>query len=153
MDTSVSSADQGDIQIAQVRHWEARCAKSRLSILSYSFNIRKSTLAEYLSVTIIEKALLDKHEKEHAEEMDKLEREHPGATDRRKACQDKRAAVKKHELKLMHDRHDESFHGMNMAKLKADRYWLNNRAQILADTHEDDKMKKLKAKLQAEGKM
>lgn len=103
---------------------------------------------------ILEKEMQEKHDKAHAEEMAELEKKHPGALERRKACEEKRAAVKKHELQLMQHRHDESFHGMQVpGKLKADSFWKNNRAQILADTHEDQQMEKLRSKLKAEGKM
>ena len=104
-------------------------------------------------MTHVEQELSDRHDKEHAQEMAELERKHPGATERRKACEDRRAAVKKHEVELVKHRHDESFHGMQVPKLRADSFWKNNRARILEETHQDEKMKKLKAKLQAEGKL
>lgn len=119
---------QEDLQVAQVRHWEVRKAK---------------------------RAEIEQHHKAKLEEeLNECERKHPGAKERIRECQEKREAIKKHEVQLMQHRHDESFHGMQIGgHLKAQSYWEKQRAQLLKDTQEDEKMEKLRDQLRAAGRM
>jgi len=93
-----------------------------------------------------------KHDEETKKELAELEKKYPGITERRKACEARRAEVKKHEMQLLKHRHDESWHGLQIpGKLKASEYGDRWRAAMLQETHQDAKMEALKQRLQAEG--
>lgn len=87
----------------------------------------------------------ERHALEHEKEMAELEKLHPGAIERRKACEAKRAAIKEKEVKLVLDRHAESFPSMGG---KTRSYAEQKRQRALDETAEDGKMRKLKEKLE-----
>ncbi|KAL8277379.1 hypothetical protein RQP46_010219 [Phenoliferia psychrophenolica] len=62
-------------------------------------------------------AIEEKHATLAAKELRDLERDHPGALERRKECEARRAADKVHEMKLMHDRHLMTEPGMKTGKI------------------------------------
>lgn len=93
----------------------------------------------------LEKELNGRHAAEHEKEMAELEKLHPGAIERRKACEARRAAIKEKEVKLVLDRHAESFPSMGGKT----RSWAEQKRQkALDETLQDGKMKKLQEKLE-----
>lgn len=76
--------------------------------------------------------------------MAALELLHPGIESRKKDCQARRAAIKEKEVKLVKDRHAESFPAMGGKT----RSWAEERRQkALEETLNDDKMEGLRIKL------
>ncbi|KAL8283987.1 hypothetical protein RQP46_005100 [Phenoliferia psychrophenolica] len=62
-------------------------------------------------------AIEEKHAVLAAKELRDLERDHPGALERRKECEKRRQLDKEHEMKLMHDRHLSTEPGMATGKI------------------------------------
>ncbi|SCZ90149.1 BZ3500_MvSof-1268-A1-R1_Chr9g10729 [Microbotryum saponariae] len=87
------------------------------------------------------KAALDK-------ELARIEEAHPGALERRKECEERRAKIKAHEVMLMQHRHAEGCPHMG-GKMQS---WAERkRAQAAEDIKTDSKMEALQKKLEEQG--
>lgn len=82
--------------------------------------------------------------------MEKLDKQKPGYLEHRKALDAARAEQKKHEAKLVTDRHNESFPGMGG---KTQSWTELKRAKAIQEANDDEKMEKLKEKMVKEGKL
>ena len=89
----------------------------------------------------------EKHAALAAKELSDLERDHPGATERRKECEARRQLVKEHEMKLVHDRHEMTEPGMRTGKIPG---WADQQKARREHMHAFDlEMEALEKKLNA----
>ncbi|SCV70013.1 BQ2448_1407 [Microbotryum intermedium] len=82
------------------------------------------------------------------QELARIEEEHPGALERRKECEERRAKIKSHEVLLMQHRHAEGCPHMG-GKMQS---WAEKKcAQAAEDIKTDSKMEGLQQKLEEQG--
>ena len=135
--------NEEELQRARIAHWHAWKAKRKGS-RRLDLDWRKRVDREILYVHAGEEIEL-RHALLAKKELDDLEREHPGATERRKECEARRAETKEKEMKLVKDRHASTEPGMKAGRIPG---WADKQAARREHEHAFDlEMEALEKKL------
>ncbi|KAK4698461.1 hypothetical protein P7C70_g7814, partial [Phenoliferia sp. Uapishka_3] len=89
-----------------------------------------------------------RHDTETKKQLEELERLHPGATERRQACEEKRREIKLKEMKLVKDRHAMTEPGMKSGHIMS--WYDKEKIRKEREVEGDRKMRELEERLDRE---